>query len=283
MPRLLWRKSRRPTASTPKSDEERLNCEDGTTDIEAWPPDTARATRIRTGRPTPSDRPQQHTGGGDSKCSNEGSRGGTNPLANDAGPRNETARRTDVLADYFAAIRAGNEDRLRALLAAGPLTVPSTTREGVTPLLAAIDAGRLGSVRVLLEAGADPNGYGVVGRTGPEWVGYGRAATRPSEIHGTPLQLAAARGNLAMVRLLVGTYEADDARRWKTKHEVAVRRRGRGRLSSSSGFTCRGSSCGGRRSTWLSSPSSGARSGYGGIVQSCLDAWLPGWGYVGGR
>ncbi|KAI3328724.1 hypothetical protein F4824DRAFT_506195 [Ustulina deusta] len=287
----------RPTASTPKSDEERLNCEDGTTDIEAWPPDIARATRIRTGRPTPSDRPQQHTGGGDSKCSNEGSRGGTNPLANDAGPRSETARHTDVLADYFAAIRAGNEDRLRALLAAGPLTVPSTTREGVTPLLAAIDAGRLRSVRVLLEAGADPNGYGVVGRTGPEWVGYGRAATGSSEIHGTPLQLAAARGKPGDGEAAGGDVwgrrgaraaAGGGLRRWKTKHEVAVRRargaarRGRGRLSSSSGFTCRGSSCGGRRSTWLSSLSSGARSGYGGIVQSCLDAWLPGCGYFGG-
>ncbi len=85
-----------------------------------------------------------------------------------------------------------------------------------------------------------------------------------------------------MVRLLVGTYEADDARRWKTKHEVAVRRRGRGRLSSSSGFTCRGSSCGGAEAPGCPPRRQGARSGYGGIVQSCLDAWLPGCGYFGG-
>ncbi len=193
MPRLLWRKSRRPTASTPKSDEERLNCEDGTTDIEAWPPDTARATReyVLDGRHRRTG-PTTHPAAGILNVQTRAAGEGTNPLANDAGPRNETARRTDVLADYFAAIRAGNEDRLRALLAAGPPNGPEhdPRRGHAAPRRHRRGASRkrAGSPR---SGAPTPTGTAWSGARGRNGWDTGEPRRGPSEIHGTPLQLAA--------------------------------------------------------------------------------------------
>ncbi|KAI8631108.1 hypothetical protein F5Y19DRAFT_482985 [Xylariaceae sp. FL1651] len=154
----------------------------------------------------------------------------------------------NIVVAYFAAIKAGSHDVVGGLVEAGLVTTETTHDDGRTPLLAAIEAGRLETVRLLLELGADPNAYGVAERT-----------TRPQmqKIHRTPLQLAAARGNLPVVKLLLETYHADDSlvapdgelalrlasahghreivaylparrgggvRRWKAKHRVATRR-----------------------------------------------------------
>ncbi|KAI0535446.1 hypothetical protein GGR58DRAFT_441380 [Xylaria digitata] len=137
------------------------------------------------------------------------------------------------------------------------VAVKTAHEDGLTPLLAAIKTGDIAAVRHLLEAGADPNEYGVVGVMGvPGWRGRIRGPP-PSKIYRTPLQLAAAQGNLPIVKLLMETYHADDSpvapdgelalrlasenghgeivaylparrgggfQRWKTRHGTAMRR-----------------------------------------------------------
>ncbi|KAH8164612.1 hypothetical protein CIB48_g3640 [Xylaria polymorpha] len=156
----------------------------------------------------------------------------------------------DIITEYFTAIREGNHEVITSLLETDAVTASTANQSGLTPLLAAIEAGHISTARFLLDAGADPNAYGVAGIAG----GRGR---RRANIYRTPLQLAAARGNLPVVKLLMETYGADDAlvapdgelalrlaaannhreivaylptrrgggfKRWKTRHEVAMRR-----------------------------------------------------------
>ncbi|KAI0440914.1 hypothetical protein F4803DRAFT_444999 [Xylaria telfairii] len=156
----------------------------------------------------------------------------------------------DIITEYFTAIREGNHGAITGHLETSAVTAETATPSGLTPLLAAIEAGHISTARLLLDAGADANAYGVVGITG------GRGG-KTGKIHRTPLQLAAARGNLPIVKLLMETYHADDAlvapdgelalrlaaanghreivaylparrgggfKRWKARHEVAMRR-----------------------------------------------------------
>ncbi|KAI0182328.1 hypothetical protein EV127DRAFT_449779 [Xylaria flabelliformis] len=167
----------------------------------------------------------------------------------------------DIIEGYFRAIREGDHQIIADLLETNAVTTETDDGAGLTPLLAAVDAGHIETVRFLLEAGADPNAFGVVGgkkeRRPPD---CGRHLKKkhwtPRKIYRTPLQLAAAKGNLPVVKLLMETYHADDSliapdgelalrlasanghreivtylpsrrgggfRRWKTRHDVAMR------------------------------------------------------------
>ncbi|KAI0483687.1 hypothetical protein F4859DRAFT_529026 [Xylaria cf. heliscus] len=160
----------------------------------------------------------------------------------------------DIRQDYFTAIREQNHELIHDLLAAQTVTPETTNYEGQTPLLAAVESGHIETTRLLLSAGADANAYGVAGRA------PGKRGRAGAQIFRTPLQLAAAKGNLPTVKLLMEDYGADDAlvapdgelalrlasaaghrdvvaylparrgggfRRWKGRHAVAMRRAAR--------------------------------------------------------
>jgi len=80
-------------------------------------------------------------------------------------PRVRMIRPQDIRSDVWETITAaatGDEERLRALLARDP----GLAREGywyTPPLHVAVREGHLAAVRVLLEAGADPAGIGLIG------------------------------------------------------------------------------------------------------------------------
>ncbi|KAI0421002.1 hypothetical protein F5X98DRAFT_313622 [Xylaria grammica] len=231
------------------SDSERSERERGTTDMQSPPQysvtNTAPHWNDNLTRQSPA-----RTSGGDCKCLNQ-DREGVDPLIDD-GPGNKTvldSSNTDTVRDPFTATGG--------LLGVDSVTADAAQQGGPTPLLTAIETGHIETVRHLLEAGADPNEYGAVGVTKePEWRGRVRGPP-PSKIYRTPLQLAAAKGNLPIVKLLMETYGADDSlvapdgelalrlasenghrevvaylpprrgggfRRWKTRHDVAMRR-----------------------------------------------------------
>ncbi|KAI0553153.1 ankyrin repeat-containing domain protein [Xylaria curta] len=178
--------------------------------------------------------------------------------------RNDTRanpRHQDVIEGYFSAIKEGYHQIITDLLETNAVTTETVNGAGLTPLLAAVDAGHIETVRFLLEAGADPNAFGVVGaKVEKRPLTYGKSSKKhwtPPKIYRTPLQLAAAKGNLPVVKLLIETYHADDSliapdgelalrlasanghreivaylparrgggfRRWKTRHNVAMQR-----------------------------------------------------------
>jgi hypothetical protein len=194
------------------------------------------------------------TNGEESKCLDD-NRAGFDPITHDWARHERiiNASLQDVVADYFTAIREGNYDLITGLLETNTVTTETANCDGLTPLLVAVDAGHIEMVRFLLEAGADPNAYGMLGRKkgkrGPKHF------RNPPKTYRTPLQLAAAKGNLPVVKLLTETYHADDSliapdgelalrlastnghreivaylparrgggfRRWKAKHDVAM-------------------------------------------------------------
>ncbi|KAF2474460.1 ankyrin [Lindgomyces ingoldianus] len=158
----------------------------------------------------------------------------------------------DIVDSFFNAIRTKKDEVVAALIENNIVTPETTDKDGRTPLLAAIEAGNIRTVQELMDFDANINAYGVVGETS-EWTrkkGY-------TKIYRTPLQLAAAQGNLTIVKLLMETYNADDSmiapdgelalrlaaknnhrevvnylptrrgggwRRWKAKHHKAMKR-----------------------------------------------------------
>lgn len=147
-----------------------------------------------------------------------------------------------IIASFHTAITNQNTEAVTLLLSRGLISpdIPSIT--GATPLITAIVAGSGPMVCTLIGLGADPDAYGT----------WGHPARQR-----TPLQVAAATGNLALAKLLIEDFGVNDAeiapdgqlalrlaaegghrelvdylparrggawRRWKTHHEVAVRR-----------------------------------------------------------
>jgi hypothetical protein len=161
-------------------------------------------------------------------------------------------RRRLIVKMYFDAIKSKN-DEVVALLIESELVTTATTNEAQhTPLLAAIEAGNIRTVQQLMDFDADVNAFGsaVHQPLRDYW-------TRLDTTYRTPLQSAAEKGNLTIVKLLIETYQADDSlialdgqhalrlaaanghkeivaylpsrrgggwRRWKTKHSKAMRR-----------------------------------------------------------
>ncbi|KAI1737369.1 hypothetical protein F4680DRAFT_211814 [Xylaria scruposa] len=244
-----------------KRDEERSNDGDGTADTHNLP----RYSEIGTNTYQKNDVPQQlltRTNGEGPQLLN-GDYPGYDVITHTWAQNDTRAnpRHQDVVEGYFGAIREGYHQIITDLLEANAVTTETDNGAGLTPLLAAVDAGHIETVRFLLEAGADPNTFGVIGgKHEKRPPTYGRASKKhwtPPKIYRTPLQLAAAKGNLPVVKLLMETYHADDSliapdgelalrlasanghreivaylparrgggfRRWKTRHNVAMRR-----------------------------------------------------------
>ncbi|KAK4170159.1 ankyrin repeat domain-containing protein 50 [Cladorrhinum sp. PSN259] len=153
---------------------------------------------------------------------------------------------------FFAAIANRNTELVTQLIKHGFVSPDVTDLNGRTPLIAAIQAGNGQMVCTLIGLGAQVNGYGTVPPSNTH-SGIGL----PSDVERTPLMYAAAGGNLALVKLLMEDFQADDGiiapdgqlalrlaadaghrdivkylpvrrggawRRWQASHEVAVRR-----------------------------------------------------------
>lgn len=158
----------------------------------------------------------------------------------------------DIVISFFHAIQENQDDVVAQFIARGLVSPDVTNGHMETPLLAAIRSGNTGMLRRLLSLGALVNGYG-----------HGMDPAKPSlwvqwhRCQRTPLQYAAAVGNLAMVKVLMEEFGADDSlvaedgqialrlaaenghrevvaylparragawKRWKTRHEKEMRR-----------------------------------------------------------
>ncbi|KAK7422474.1 hypothetical protein QQZ08_009462 [Neonectria magnoliae] len=107
----------------------------------------------------------------------------------------------DIVSAFFNAIAVGHDDVVRDFVSRG-LVSPDTTNEcKETPLLAAVRAGKTPMVSTLVALGA------IVDAFGHSPTSAKKAAELPDR---TPLQLAAEQGHLALVRVLMEDYGADD-------------------------------------------------------------------------
>ncbi|KAK1829901.1 ankyrin repeat domain-containing protein 50 [Podospora conica] len=99
-----------------------------------------------------------------------------------------------LITTLHTAITTSNTDVPPLLITSGLLSPDVPDATGATPLIAAVAAGSGPSLCALLNLGADPNRFG---------VHAGRKRT--------PLMVAAALGRLALVKVLVEDFGADDA------------------------------------------------------------------------
>jgi len=106
---------------------------------------------------------------------------------------------------FYDSIREKDDFTLTYLLENEYFTAKFPDHRGFTPLLVAIEAGNQGAVDLLMRFGASVNDYGTVERNDDRVWG------KESHIYRTPLQFAAEKGNLVLVKLLLETYHADDA------------------------------------------------------------------------
>lgn len=105
----------------------------------------------------------------------------------------------DIMTALFASISSKDTAAVIHLISQGLISPDCPRPNGETPLLASIRVHSAPTVRVLLNLGADPN---LVGNAAPD---HGFCVGR------TPLMLAAATGQLVIVRMLVREFGADDA------------------------------------------------------------------------
>lgn len=108
----------------------------------------------------------------------------------------------DIVTALFANISSGNTAAAAHLITQGLISPDCPKANGETPLLASIRARSAPAARALLALGADPDLVG--SSAGPDQGGA-------FAVERTPLMLAAATGQLAIVRMLVGEFGADDA------------------------------------------------------------------------
>jgi len=156
---------------------------------------------------------------------------------------------SDAKEPFFNSIKERDDATLTYILENEYFNANFQDDQGFTPLLAAIEAGSVTAVDLLMRFGANVNDYGIVKR-------IKRTYRQDAQLtHRTPLQFAAQKGNLTIVKRLLETYHADDAliapdgelalrlassnghreivdylpsrrgggwRRWKAKHKVAM-------------------------------------------------------------
>ncbi|KAF2715249.1 hypothetical protein K504DRAFT_457419 [Pleomassaria siparia CBS 279.74] len=164
----------------------------------------------------------------------------------------------EIVVDYFTAIISKQDEVVAALIESGVVTTETTNFDGRTPLVAAIEAGNIRMVQRLLDLGADVNMFAVVDdRRGAQPSRFRSDHVGSIAVSRSPLMCAAEKGSLPMVKLLMETYKADDSlvasdgelalrlaaandhgevvdylpsrrrggfRRWKTKHQKAMKR-----------------------------------------------------------
>ncbi|RGP81734.1 hypothetical protein FLONG3_119 [Fusarium longipes] len=108
---------------------------------------------------------------------------------------------TNIVDSFFLAIEKGHDDVVADFIARGWVSPDTTSRCGETPLIAAVRAGKLPMVSRLVALGASVNEYG---RVQSEEKGI-KAKDLPER---TPLMVAAERGHLALVKVLIEDYGA---------------------------------------------------------------------------
>ena len=151
---------------------------------------------------------------------------------------------SDIITSFHQSVRTQNTEAVCTMIEQGLVSPDVTSASGETPLITAVEAGNATMVRTLLRLGAELERYG----------GFAQHGVHRQR---TPLQVAAAKGNLVVVKLLMEEYGADDAliapdgqlalrlaaegghrevvdylplrrgggfRRWKVHHEIAIRR-----------------------------------------------------------
>lgn len=118
------------------------------------------------------------------------------------------ALQTDIVTALFASIASKDTAAVTHLITQGLISPDCPRPNGETPLLASIRSRSAPTARALLALGADPN---LAGRSrGPDHHLHHVAAVELEHENRTPLMLAAATGQLAMVRMLVEEFGADD-------------------------------------------------------------------------
>ncbi|KAK0671153.1 hypothetical protein QBC41DRAFT_386621 [Cercophora samala] len=159
-----------------------------------------------------------------------------------------------IVSTFFHAITHGkNTELVTQFVKSGFISPDCPDATGSTPLVAAVEAGNGQMVCLLIGLGAQVNGYGKLFSGAPRH----RGKYADLMLERTPLMVAARNGNLALVKLLVDEFGADDGviapdgqlalrlaaegghrevveylptrrggawRRWKTHHSVAVER-----------------------------------------------------------
>ncbi|KAH7129945.1 hypothetical protein B0J13DRAFT_563575 [Dactylonectria estremocensis] len=110
----------------------------------------------------------------------------------------------DIVNSFFASIEAGRDDVVADFVSRGLVSPDVTSQHGETPLLAAVRVGKTPMVSRLVALGATVNAFGV------SKIANDTGAGQSSYPHRTPLQLAAETGHLALVKVLMEDYGADD-------------------------------------------------------------------------
>ncbi|KAK7408427.1 hypothetical protein QQX98_009412 [Neonectria punicea] len=108
----------------------------------------------------------------------------------------------DIVSAFFNAIDVGHDDVVRDFVSRGLVSPDTTNERKETPLLAAVRAGKTPMVSTLVALGA------IVDAFGRSPASAKLATELPDR---TPLQLAAEQGHLALVRVLMEDYGADDS------------------------------------------------------------------------
>ncbi|KAF8847402.1 hypothetical protein BDZ45DRAFT_607504 [Acephala macrosclerotiorum] len=101
-----------------------------------------------------------------------------------------------LTSSFFSAIQEGEEEVVTLLIQSN-LVSPNTALRGETPLLKAVATRNVRMVETLLGLGADRNAFGNVVQREPR--------------KRTPLQLAASKGQLVLVKLLIEKYHCDES------------------------------------------------------------------------
>ncbi|RSL56207.1 hypothetical protein CEP54_008942 [Fusarium duplospermum] len=109
----------------------------------------------------------------------------------------------DIIDSFFASIENGHDDLVAEFISRGWVSPDTTSLVHETPLLAAVRAGRTPMVSRLVALGATVNAFGR-----PNTSKTLADDERPER---TPLMLAAERGHLALVKVLMKDYGADDS------------------------------------------------------------------------
>ncbi|CAH0055355.1 unnamed protein product [Clonostachys solani] len=122
--------------------------------------------------------------------------------ADDAANQDARTLERDIVLAFFTAIRSGHNDLVSQFVSRGLVSPDVTNSGGETPLLAAVCGGNPPMISTLVALGASVNAYGT-----SYSVDSGR---RHRRLRRTPLQLAAQQGRLALVKVLVEDYGADD-------------------------------------------------------------------------
>ncbi|KAF5023077.1 hypothetical protein F66182_4834 [Fusarium sp. NRRL 66182] len=106
---------------------------------------------------------------------------------------------------FFSAIEKGHDNLVSDFISRGWVSPETTSKWGESPLIAAVRAGRVPMVSHLIALGATVNTYGRLKTDADE-----TRLKREDLAERTPLMVAAERGHLALVKVLMQDYGARD-------------------------------------------------------------------------